>query len=168
MPQRSSTVRAALNRLIVVCRDEVMALEAAALTVGGERKRRLEQQASRRVIFQRDLARAVATLGGVPAKGGSPRHRLARALAIARSFFVRSRRVEIYDACARATDKSARVYAAVLKSDGLPGDVLFGLEGQYREIESDRNELCWLRFGSSLTQSSSVPSAPVPAAVATT
>lgn len=146
MPTLSSTVRAALNRLIIVCRDEVIALEAAALTVGGERRRRLDDQVARRVVFQADLASAVAALGAVPAKRGSPGSRLANALYVARSFFVRSRRVELYDACACATDKTARVYAGVLKLK-LTEQLRLVVQRQYDEIERDRNELCWLRLG---------------------
>lgn len=123
-----------------------MALEAAALTVGGERRRRLEHQVSRRVLFQADLARVVVALGAVPAKRGSPGGRLTNALHIARSFLVRSRRVELYDACARATDKTARAYVGVLQTN-LNGELRRAVERQYDEVELDRQELRWLRWG---------------------
>jgi signal transduction histidine kinase len=53
---------------------------------------------------------------------------------------------DVYAACSRAAGKTLHAYAVALHI-GLPSDVRFGLERQYREIEFDYKELRRLRWG---------------------
>lgn len=146
-------VRAALNRLIVAGRDEALALDAAARVVrGAERRRRLLHQALRRVVFQHDLSAAVVALGGVPARAASHRARVRGLAQALRRLLSGPHEGDVYAACARAAEKTSRVYARVLRTK-LPADVRFGIEREFSEIEWDRNELGRLRYGARPTAS---------------
>jgi uncharacterized protein (TIGR02284 family) len=148
--QRTSstrTARAALNRLIIACRDEALALDTAARIVqGAERRRRLSHQALRRVVFQRDLSAAVVGLGGRPVTTASYRARVASLARAVRRLLAGPHQGDAYAACARATAKTGAAYTRVLRSK-LPADVRFGIERELSEIEWDRDELSRLRFG---------------------
>jgi uncharacterized protein (TIGR02284 family) len=134
-----------LNRLIKAGRNEVMALEAAADIVdGAERRARIREQVGRRLIFQRDVARAVVALGGVPATRGSGIARLTAAARGIRKLLIGAHEGDAYAVCARAAEKTAAAYAEALAT-ALPADVRFGVERQYAEIECDRSELRRLR-----------------------
>jgi hypothetical protein len=149
MKSSSKTVCSALNRLAVACLDEEAALLADASTIEGERGKRLRVQALRREVFRSDLAAGVVALGGAPARVGSYGMTLSAALRSVRKFFVGARRGDAYARSARAAERTARAYSTVLDLE-LPSDVHFGLERQYVEIEFDRRELRWLRWGGSL------------------
>jgi uncharacterized protein (TIGR02284 family) len=136
---------------MVTCRDEMIPLESAALTMeGSERKLRLLRQSQRRTIFLRDLGTAVIALGGVPASGASTRAKLLRELRSIRAVLAGYHLGDDYAACARATEKTEQAYWTALQSD-LPADVRFGLQRQYAEIEADRHELRGLRWGATPT-----------------
>jgi uncharacterized protein (TIGR02284 family) len=136
---------------MVACRDEVIPLDSAALSLeGSERKRRLRRQSQRRTVFLRDLGTAVIALGGVPANQASTRARLLSELRSVRAVLAGYHLGDAYAACARATEKTEEAYWTALQSE-LPADVRFGLERQYAEIEVDRDELRRLRWGASPT-----------------
>lgn len=139
-----------MNRLAVVCHDEVLALDTAAGALGGERGARLRHQASRRGVFLGDLRKGVLALGGVPARGASYWARVSGALRAAGDIVTGPQRVSAYVNCARATQKTADTYAKALGLE-LPADVRFGVEQQRAEVEVDRQELRWLRWGGSLS-----------------
>jgi len=142
----------ALNRLLVACRDEAMALDLAVLRMQRpERRERLAEQLRRRTVFRDDLGAAIVALGGVPVQRPSYRAKL-------RSIFASFEETPLvwphvgtaYRACARSVERTARAYARALALD-LPEGVRYGLERQYEEIEYDRKELRWLYCGGSLT-----------------
>jgi uncharacterized protein (TIGR02284 family) len=143
----SSVARSALNRLVVACRDEVMALDAAALMArDSECMAQLQQQSRRRAAFRRDLSAGVLALGGVPAKTASYRARLSSALRSLRGFLSVPHQGEAYAACARAAEKTTLAYSTALCLD-LPNDVRFSVECQQMEVEFDHRELKRLRWG---------------------
>ena len=145
-------VRLALNRLIVACRDEAIALDLAALRIQGpERKERVMEQLRRRTVFCSDLSAGVIALGGVPADRPSLRARFAGLLAtLEKTPPQPTYHGSVYAACARAVERTTRAYTKALHLD-LPADVRFGLERQFVEVEYDRKELRWLCHGGSLT-----------------
>lgn len=146
----AKSVRAALDGLVVACYDEGIALDAAALIVRGpERKGRLQQQSRRRAVFRRDLEAGVVALGGVPTKGASYGARVRSAFSSVRGLLAGPHQGDAYATCARATGKSALAYSKALDLE-LAGDVRFGLDRQYVEVEFDRQELRRLRWGGSL------------------
>ena len=151
MSNPTHSVRSALNRLMVACRDEEIPLDSAALRMeGSERKRRLSQQSRRRTTFLRDLGAAVVALGGEPASSASTRARLFNELRSVRAVLAGYHLGDAYAACARATERTEHAYWTALQSE-LPADVRFGLERQHAEIEVDRDELRRLRWGASPT-----------------
>jgi hypothetical protein len=145
---KKSTV-SALHRLAVACLQEeaTLALDGAAL--GGERGQRLQEQASRRQVFRQDLAVAIAGLGGTPIQRLSVLARLGARLRHLPTLWFGPQRGATYARSARAVERTARAYERVLASD-LPAAVRFGLERQQEEIDYDRKELRWLRYGGSL------------------
>jgi hypothetical protein len=147
---QAKTARRAINRLAVACHDEVLALDAAARNLGGERGARLRYQSARRAVFLTDLRRGVLALGGVPASGASYYARTRSALCAGRELVTGSDRVKAYVDCMRATLKTANAYANALGLE-LPPDARFGMESQQAEIQFDHRELRWLRFGGSLS-----------------
>jgi hypothetical protein len=147
---RTKSARRAINRLVVVCHDEVLALDWAARKLGGERGARLREQASRRTVFLGDLRSGVVALGGVPAGGASYRARASGAVRVLRELVTGLEQGDVYIFCARATQRTSDAYAEALDQD-LPGDARFGVEQQKLEIEFDRKELRWLRWGGSLS-----------------
>jgi hypothetical protein len=149
MERPSKLVCSALNRLAVACFDEEAALLGDAISVEGERGRRLRVQASRRKVFRSDLGAGVMAFGGVPVRAGSYGVTLAGALRSIRRFFVGARRGDVCARSAQAVERTARAYSTALEL-ALPSDVRFGLERQCVEIEFDRRELRWLRWGGSL------------------
>lgn len=77
----SSSSRSALEPLVADCRDEIVALDAAALIIERARHRaRLQQQLRRRVTFRRDLRTRVAALGGTAPQSASRGARLSGTL----------------------------------------------------------------------------------------
>lgn len=138
--------RSALNHLLVACGAEVAALnEAAGIVQGVGRTSRLRQQADRRAIFMRDVRGGVVTLGGLPARASSS-NKLSSSWRHLKRVLSEPHSGDAYAACARATAKTVHAYAAALDLN-LPSDVRFGLERQYRETQSDYEELRRLRFG---------------------
>jgi hypothetical protein len=156
------TVQRALNRLSVACHDEMLTLEAAALRFGGERGSRLRQQASRRAVFVRDIQAGVLALGGVPATGPSYGAKLTVLLRSLSALVMHPQKRTAYVSCTRMTARTAHAYARVLDLE-LPADVRFGLGQQQAEIDVDSQELRWLRWGGSLSQSSGVSPVLLPA-----
>jgi len=158
------TVSRALNRLVVACHDEVLALDSAARLLGGERGARLVQQSSRRGVFLGDLRTGILALAAAPARGSSYRARLSGALRSVEALVIGPRRGRAYVSCALATARTARAYSRALRID-LPPDVRFGLARQQAEVDFDAQELRWLRWGGSLsrTPTSSVARVPAPA-----
>jgi hypothetical protein len=155
----AKTVQRALNRLAIACHDEVLALDSAARNFGGERGARLRHQSSRRGIFLGDLRAGVLALKGVPAEGASYRAQLSDALRSVAELVTGPQQRAAYVNCARMTARTARAYTRALGLE-LPADVRFGLVRQQSEIDTDAQELRWLRWGGSLSQaqSSSDPS----------
>ena len=154
-PKKASTAATcvALNRLIVAGLDEGLTLEAAALVIrGNDRRRRLLHQALRRGVFQNDLGNAITALGGTPVRNASYRAKMGGAARRFRQFLTGGHEGDAYAACARATEKTSEVYTRALSST-LPGDVRFGVEREFAEIEWDRAELGRLRFGAPLAAS---------------
>lgn len=145
-----NTARRAINRLAVACHDEVLALDAAARKLGGERGARLRYQAARRAVFLTDIRRGVLALGGVPASGASYYARTTSVLRAGCEFVTGSDRVNAYVHCMRATLKTVNAYANALGLE-LPADARFGMESQQAEIQFDHRELSRLRFGGSLS-----------------
>jgi hypothetical protein len=145
-----NTARRAINRLAVACHNEVLALDSAAHTLGGDRGARLRHQASRRAVFLADLRSGVLALGGVPASGASYYAKASGALRAGRDFMTGPDRVSAYVNCMRATQKTVNAYSKALRLE-LPPDARFGMESQRAEIEFDHRELRWLRFGGSLS-----------------
>lgn len=141
--------RSALNRLIVAgCNEALAFAEAARVLRDPVRQRHLRQRVERRSVFRGDLSAAVIALGGQPATGASA---WAQALSWGRAL----RRLvtgphggDAYAACVQAAEKSVAAYFVVLDSS-LPGDIRFGIEHQYAEVELDRQELRRLRWGAS-------------------
>jgi uncharacterized protein (TIGR02284 family) len=146
MTKSARTVSRALNRLSIACQNEVTALEPAARRMGGERGARLRLQSARRATFVQDLAKGVIALGGVPALGPSYGARMSAALRRVRELATGPHQGNHYIACEHAAEKTANAYARVLRSK-LPGDVQFGVERQFAEVEFDRKEMHWLVFG---------------------
>jgi hypothetical protein len=143
----SKVVRSALNQLVVACRDEELALEAAATAVlGTERRLSLQRQSRRRVLLRRDLGRAVVALGGVPPNTGSRGARLFLAMWRTLGLVVHRLPGEDYDACARATDNTARAFSNALSLE-LPPNVRRTLAPRKIEVDSDRQEIRRLRRG---------------------
>jgi hypothetical protein len=136
-----------LNEIVVACRDEELALEAAAMAVlGAERRLSLQCQSRRKVLLRRDLGAAVVALGGVPPSVGSRGARLRLVVWKTRDLIVRRRPGEDYDACARAADETAHAYSHALSMD-LPLDVRHTLDVRKIEVDSDRQEIRRLRRG---------------------
>jgi uncharacterized protein (TIGR02284 family) len=153
-------VRAALNRLIIAGRDEIMALDAAAAIVdGAARRTRLREQAKRRVIFQGDLAAAVTALGGAPAQSASSLAKLMARARRVREVMTGPHAGDAYAVCARAAETSLAAYARLLRL-GLSADARFGVEGQQAEVERDRSELRHLRWGANPSMPSAERSKP--------
>jgi uncharacterized protein (TIGR02284 family) len=146
-----SAVRAALNRVIVAGRGEIMALEAAARILSdSERRERVREQAQRRRVFERDLATAVTGLGGVPAARAAIGASVGAVARRIQELFMGQHTGDAYAVCARATETTATAYAKALTLR-LPTDVAFGLARQHAEVEWDRAELRRLRWGASLS-----------------
>jgi uncharacterized protein (TIGR02284 family) len=140
----SRNAHSALNRLVVACRDEELALEAAAVVVKDEgRRRRLQDQSRRRVVFRRDLEEGIAELGGLTTHQSSFMARLRLSLWRRRGSRAAFGGGEVYAACADATQRTAAAYFAVLEAK-IPGTIRFEVERQYSEIDFDRRELHWL------------------------
>jgi hypothetical protein len=140
-----------MNRLIVRCHDEITALNDAEKVISGaERRSRLRQQAHSRAFLCRDLGAGVTALGGVPANRPTRGAKLASSLRHLKRMLTGAHGGDAYKACARATARTALACSAALEVE-LPGDVRFGLERQYGEIESDRKELRRLRQGATPT-----------------
>lgn len=152
MSRRASKLAlSALNELVIACRDEELALEAAAAAVhGAERRFPLQDQSRRKVLLRRDLGAAVATLGGVSPEDGSRWAWVSLSLWKARALVTGRGPGEDYDACARAADRTARAYSNVLRLE-LPGAVRLTLDLRRLGIDSDRRELHRLRRGGSAT-----------------
>jgi hypothetical protein len=139
--------RRAINRLLVRCRDEIIALSAAAQVISGaEYRLRLQQQARRRAVWCQDLGEGVALLGGVPAKRASRTAELASWLRYLKRVLTGPHAGDAYKACARACEKTARACRAALDV-GAPRYVQLVLADWYAEIEIDRKELRRLRWG---------------------
>jgi hypothetical protein len=143
------SVVSALHRLAVACLQEeaTLALDGAAL--GGERGERLREQAGRRRVFRQDLAVGISVLGGTPIQRLSLLSRLGALLRHLPTLWFGPRRGAAYARSALAVERTARAYERVLASD-LPAAARFGLERQQEEIDYDRKELRWLRYGGSL------------------
>lgn len=143
-PARAACV--AMNRLIVACKEDEMALDAAANSVADPLSReRLREQARRRAEFIRDLGTGILALGGVPATRASFSARCVAAWRRARSFLVRTYDRDAYASCARVEQKTMAVYISALLQ-ALPDDARFGIKRQGVAIEADYMELDRLRI----------------------
>ena len=144
-------VRMALKRLIAAGDNEVVALDAAArLLRNTSRAFVFERQSGRRGVFRADLSSALVRLGG---KAGRSRTAVARLGALVRrllAVFSAPREGDAFARCARAANTTARAYRKALDLT-LPGDIRFGLDRQYAEIQSDSQELGHLRWGAQPT-----------------
>jgi len=142
-----NTGRRALNRLIVACLNEIAALNAAVNVIHrGPGASRLQRQSHRRGVFRQDLVAGVVALRGVPARKTSMLANLRSSMRDLKGLLSGPHEGDAYEACARTTARSARAYSAALALD-LPSDMRFGVERQYAEIESDREELRRMRWG---------------------
>jgi hypothetical protein len=145
---KKSTV-SALNRLAAACLQEEAALTLDGAVLGGERGERLREQAGRRRVFRQDLTVSIAVLGGKPMERLSPWARLGALLRHLPTLWFGPRRGATYARSAHAVERTARAYESVLASE-LPAAARFGIERQQEEIDYDRKELRWLRYGGSL------------------
>lgn len=147
-------VLGALNRVAIACHDEVLALDSASNKFGGERGARLRQQSSRRGVFLRELEANVRALSGVPAKGASYGAQLSGALRSVAELVTGHHQRAAYVSCARMTARTARAYSRALGLE-LPAAVRVGLVRQQAEVDTDSQELRWLRWGGSLSNAAS-------------
>jgi hypothetical protein len=143
----SRTARSGLNRLVVACRDEALALDAAARGIRGEMTRaRIQRQVSRRRTFREDLGTGIVALGGIPAEHGSLGGAMSTALSSVWRLIAGPHTGDTYAVCARATEKTALAYRSALELE-LPDDARYGIESQCAEIDLDVTELRRLRWG---------------------
>jgi hypothetical protein len=137
-----------LNRLIVAGWDECLVFDEAIRLVAQPGQGSLRQKVERRRVFRRDLSAAVATLGGVSARGGSPGARCRAWLRGGLRLLTGPHEGDAYSVCFRAAENAAAEYSRVLGL-GLPADVRFGVERQYAEVTLDCQELRRRRWGAS-------------------
>lgn len=126
-----------MNRLIAACKEDEMALEAAAKSVADPLSReQLHEQSRHRAEFIRDLGTGIRALGGVPVTRASFSAQSVAAWRRARAFLVGTYDRDAYASCARVEQKTRAAYASALHQ-ALPDDARFGIQSQGVEIEAD-------------------------------
>jgi len=135
----------ALNKLILVCKDDILTAKDTARTVRDPGlKERLRDIADERALFVRDLDTAVQSLGGTP-----PRH--TGAFALLRSVGRRTRALvagwhegDGYASYASAERRTARAYTEALTAP-LDDAARFGVKQQLAAINTELAEATRMR-----------------------
>ena len=131
----------AMNRLILACRNDAHAQDAAAEIVSDvEQRDLLTGYANRRGVFVRELSKIVHALGGRARASGSTTANMAALLRRFRSVVIGVHEGDAYGVCARLEAKAERRYDDALLVH-LPDAARTIVERQRKEIAHDAAEL---------------------------
>jgi uncharacterized protein (TIGR02284 family) len=132
--------RWSMNRLVLACKDDIMAEEDARSAVrDGALAAELGVRARERALFVEDLQRAILSLGGNPSRRASPAAWARSLVRHVRAFVGGPHEGDAYAAITHADERTARAYLHAL-SRSLPDDARFGVKQQLAWVEADRDE----------------------------
>jgi uncharacterized protein (TIGR02284 family) len=138
------TTRHTLNRLIIACREDILAeRDAERATRDPAGRDRLHEQTQQRHAFIHDLGAVVHRLGGAVAQQAGTLAWLRSLARQVRALVAGWNEGDGYRACAEAEQRTVRTYAAALST--LPPDARFGVKQQLAQVEEDLEEARHLR-----------------------
>jgi uncharacterized protein (TIGR02284 family) len=137
----SRAVCAVMNRLILACKDDARAQDAAATIVHGQGAREhLRECADERRAFVRELGAIVHERGGTARTNGSASAGVFELFRFGRAAVIGTNDGDTYGMCARVEARTAEAYAEALLLE-LPAVVRAVVERQQVEIQRDSAEL---------------------------